>query len=456
MAEVVVLAGDPDALFHLGRFVEFLVHRAGKSALDILQGDAVLRALGTGKRGLDGGEIELEHVGEHRVRRGLGVVHALRLGIGRNQRDHLGRAAGVAQITHGVVVDRREAAGGAVFRRHVAERGAVGDGQMREAGAEEFDELADHAALAQHFGDGEHQVGGGEAFLHAAGELEADHLGQHHRQRLIEHGGFALDAADAPAQHRQSVDHGGVRVGADHGVGIGDLHRDFFAVDLDLALARPDHAREIFEIDLVADAGAGRHHAEIVERALRPLEEFVAFLVLPVFLVDVLLERLVIAEEGDRHRMIDHQIDRHLRIDLLGVAAEHLHGVAHGREIDHARHAGEVLQQHTPGAERDLALGRFGLQPLGDRLDIVLGDRAPVFVAQQVLQQHLHRERQARNALEAVPFGGGQAVISVSLAAGFKGLAATKTVERSHVGCSIPGAGDRGPLRKHLKRRRSF
>ena len=217
----------------------------------------------------------------------------------------------------------------------------------------------------------------------------------------------------------------------------------FLAVDLDLVLLRPDHAREIFEIDLVADAGAGRHHAEIVERALRPFEELVALLVLPVFLLDVLLERLVVAEEGDRHRMVDDQIDRHQRIDLLRVAAEMLHGVAHGGEIDHRRHAGEVLHQHARRAEGDLAVGGFGLQPLGDRLDVVLGDRAPVFVAQQVFQQHLHRERQAGDALEAVFLGDRQAVIGVGLAAGLEGLAAAKTVEGSHVGCSIPGRGHR-------------
>ena len=33
-------------------------------------------------------------------------------------------------------------------------------GRLREAVAEELDELADHALLAQHLGDGEHQVGG--------------------------------------------------------------------------------------------------------------------------------------------------------------------------------------------------------------------------------------------------------------------------------------------------------
>ena len=91
-----------------------------------------------------------------------------------------------------------------------------------EAGAEEFDELADHALLAQHLGDGEHQVGRGDALLELAGEPEADHLGQQHRDRLAEHRRFGLDAADAPAEHAEAVDHRGVRIGADAGVGIGD------------------------------------------------------------------------------------------------------------------------------------------------------------------------------------------------------------------------------------------
>ena len=184
----------------------------------------------------------------------------------------------------------------------------------------------------------------------------------------------------------------------------------------------------------MADAGAGRHHAEIVERALRPFEELVALLVLPVFLVDVLLERRIVAEEGHRHRMIDDEIDRHLRIDLLGVAAERLHGVAHGGKIDHRRHAGEILHQHARRAESEFVVRRLGLEPLGEGLDVVLGHRAPVFVAQQVFQQHLHRERQPGNALQPVSLGDGEAEIGVALATNLEGLAASKTVERSHVG----------------------
>ena len=54
-------------------------------------------------------------------------------------------------------------------------------------------------------------------------ELEADDLGDEHGDRLAEHGRLGLDAADAPAEHAQAVDHGGVAVGADQRVGIGDL-----------------------------------------------------------------------------------------------------------------------------------------------------------------------------------------------------------------------------------------
>ena len=51
----------------------------------------------------------------------------------------------------------------------------------------------------------------------------------------------------------EAVDHGGVAVGADHGVGIGDL-----AV---LIRGGPDGLGEVFQIHLVADAGAGGHDA---------------------------------------------------------------------------------------------------------------------------------------------------------------------------------------------------
>ena len=215
--------------------------------------------------------------------------------------------------------------------------------------------------------------------------------------------------------------------------------------DLHLLLAGPYRLREIFEIDLVADAGAGRHHGEIRERLLAPFQEFVAFLVLLVFLDHVLGERLVVAEEVHDHAVVDDEIDRHQRIDLFRIAAERLHGVAHRREIDHRRHAGEVLHQHPRRAECDFMFELAFLQPLRDRNDVVLLDGAVVLIAQQVFQQHLHGIRQLGDPLQTILLGGGQAVIDVGLAADLEGLLAFEAVERGHVRKSqlsvIPGKG---------------
>ena len=204
--------------------------------------------------------------------------------------------------------------------------------------------------------------------------------------------------------------------------------------ELELFLSGPDRLRQIFEIDLMADAGAGRNDAEIVERLLRPFQEFVALLVLLVFLVDVLLERARIAEKIHHHRVIDDEIDRHQRIDLRRVAAEHLHRVAHGGEIDHRRNAGEILHQHARGAERDLVVGALVLQPMRDRLDVFLFDGAAVLIAEQIFQQHLHRERQAGNSLQPVLLGRRQAVIGIGFGADLQRPEAFETVERCHNG----------------------
>ena len=130
-------------------------------------------------------------------------------------------------------------------------------------------------------------------------------------------------------------------------------------------------------------------------------------------MLDVLGEGALAAEIVDHHRVVDDEIDRRQRIDLLRVAAELLHRVAHGGEVDDRGHAGEVLHQHARRAIGDLAVGAAVLQPGGDRLDVVDRDGAAVLVAQQVLQQHLQRDRQARDVAEAGLLGGGQAEIVV-------------------------------------------
>ena len=189
----------------------------------------------------------------------------------------------------------------------------------------------------------------------------------------------------------------------------------------------------------MADAGAGRHDGEVREGELAPLQELVALAVALIFQLDVPRQGLRSAELVDDHRMVDDEIDRHERVDLARVAAEVLHGVAHGREVDDGGNAGEILHQDAGGAVGDLLL-RFAavVEPVGHRFDVGLGDGAAVLVAQQVFEKHLHREGQLRNAAQAVLLGLDQRVGGVFLAADRQGLAGVEAVERSRGHGSAP------------------
>src|SRR5260370_18872903 len=112
-----------------------------------------------------------------------------------------------------MVIHRKEAAGGAVFRRHVADSRTISDREVRKTWAEKFYELADNAALAQHLRDGKHQVGRSHALLELAGELHADDFRQQHRIRLAKHGSLRLDAAHAPSDPRATICHRRVGTG---------------------------------------------------------------------------------------------------------------------------------------------------------------------------------------------------------------------------------------------------
>ena len=125
--------------------------------------------------------------------------------------------------------------------------------------------------LAQHLGDGEHEIGGGRALAQIAGELHSDDLRDQHGDRLSQHRGLGFNSADAPAQHAQAVDHGGVRVGANQSVGI----RGALAV----RFLHENDARQIFQIHLMHDAGVGRHDGEIAKGGLSPAQEGIALFV---------------------------------------------------------------------------------------------------------------------------------------------------------------------------------
>ncbi len=59
--------------------------------------------------------------------------------------------------------------------------------------------------LAQHLGDGQHQIGGGGAFAQTSCEFDADYRRNQHGDRLAQHGSLGFDSARAPTQHAQLV-----------------------------------------------------------------------------------------------------------------------------------------------------------------------------------------------------------------------------------------------------------
>ena len=144
----------------------------------------------------------------------------------------------------------------------------------------------------------------------------------------------------------------------------------------------------------MADAGVGRHHLEVVECLLAPAQERVPLAVALELELGVPLEGEPLGEHVHLDRVVDHELDRNERIDLGGVAAQLLHGVAHGGEVDDRRHAGEVLHQDAGGPVGDLPRGLVLRGPLRHRLGSLV-----LAVADQVLEQHLQGVRQTRDVV---------------------------------------------------------
>jgi hypothetical protein len=203
-------------------------------------------------------------------------------------------------------------------------------------------------------------------------------------QRLPEQDGLGLDAADAIAEDAEAVDHRRVRVRANQRVGKRDAARD-----RRLTVARNSR---LTWWTMPVPGGTTRR---VTERCLGPAQELVAFAVALVLALDVEGERPVVAEHVDLHRVVDHEVRRHERVDQGRIAAEVGHRVAHHGQVDDRRDTGEVLEDDPRRHERDLGLGRGAGPPRGQRLD-VLGPHDPsAGVAQQVLEQDLEGDRRA-------------------------------------------------------------
>jgi len=147
--------------------------------------------------------------------------------------------------------------------------------------------------------------------------------------------------------------------------------------------------------------------------------------------------------------MIDHQVNRHNRVDLRRVATQTGHCRTQRGQVHQGGHAGEVLQDHAGGEEGQLPPARRSAVPVGQGQDVLAGDHPAVLFAQQRFEQDPDRERQAVDIRQAVLLKPVQAVIAHgSAAAGCQRSARPKSV-RNHAhpssprcAAGIPGADD--------------
>src|SRR5262249_21647517 len=159
---------------------------------------------------------------------------------------------------------------------------------------------------------------------------------------------FGFDPAYAPAKDAKAIDHRRVRIRSNQRIRIRDR--------LTVFLRDEDRLAEVLQVDLVADAGAGRHDTEVLEPVLAPAENNVALLVALELLFGVDEKRRLGSVFVDLHGVVDDEIDRLQRVDLLRAAAERFDRIAHRGEIDDGWDTSEVLQEYAARAEGDLFL----------------------------------------------------------------------------------------------------
>jgi hypothetical protein len=161
-----------------------------------------------------------------------------------------------------------------------------------------------------------------------------------------------------------------------------------------MLLPKLDHGRQVFEIDLVDDAGPGRNHPKVAEGTLGELEQLIALVISLELELHVALVGVRRSEKIHLDRVVDHQVARDDRIDLVGVPLHLGHGITHGREVDYAGYAGEVLQHHAGRHEGDLALRGTGGIPAGQVPDMDVGNDPTPRETQRIFEQDADREGQ--------------------------------------------------------------
>src|SRR6266542_4359790 len=228
--------------------------------------------------------------------------------------------------------------------------------------------------------------------------MHADNVGRQEVNWLAEHSRFGLDTADAPPNHAEAVDHCRVRIGSDQRVGVID------AVFLKHAF------RQVFQIDLMHDADAGRDDLERVEGLHPPLQKLIARAVALEFDLHVFPQRVGRSGDVDLHRVVDDQVHWNQRLDDLRVLAEARHGRTHRGQVYEQRHAREILQDYAGHDERDFGHAGSLRLPIGQSAHVVFLDILAVAVAQHRFEYDANADGRLRDRAYALLFQFGQRI----------------------------------------------
>src|SRR5579883_1468579 len=190
-----------------GRALKAILEGSAEILPHAAQYHTVLWTAGAGKARLDGRQIEFQQFAELRRWRRVSTEKPLLFGVAFHQVYQFSGAARQAQIAQRLVIHREERGRRAELRRHVGDGCAIRQAQRTWALASKLYEAAYHAMLAQHLRHSQHQVGGRRAFRHRAREPHTDYFRRKQIEWLAQQHSLRLDAANAPAQDAQAVNH---------------------------------------------------------------------------------------------------------------------------------------------------------------------------------------------------------------------------------------------------------
>jgi len=373
LGDVVVLTLEVDGDGLLDVFVleaesleaDVVLHAVMEVLLHAGEGDSIVGSLGSGKAGDDGSKVEL-----HDLSRVVGVSlravvldeHILLSEVVLNLLDVAFIAASESHSSDGHIIDGEVSHGCSVLGGHVGDGGTVSEGELLDGISEELNELADDSTFTEHLDDSESQISSSGLLRKRSDQSESNDLGKHHGDGLSEHDSFGFDTTDTPSGNTESVNHGGVGVSSDDGVGVEEV------------VSVHDNTSEVLEVDLMDDTRTRGNNLEVVEGLGSPLQELEALLVS--FEFHLFVESSGISSAGlvNLDGMVNDEIDGHEGVNLLGISTETLHSVTHGGEINDGGYTSEVLENDTGGEEWNLYVLFGGLFPVEDSLDIVFLD----------------------------------------------------------------------------------